>query len=109
MAFCLSISSAMAFGKGVFSLLGRYRFRSFWSLDLGMVAIKLFAGEWIRISVGFVGCCVISCEPVAIVSKSGFFCCVVYVVCWGCHPRGWCGGVGGCFRVFFCFGAVFFL
>ena len=62
----------MAFGRGVLSLFGRYMLRSFWSLDLAMVAISLPVGEWIRTSVGLVGCWVISWEPVAIVSRSGF-------------------------------------
>ncbi len=103
----MSMSSAMAFGRGVFSLLEQYRYCNFWSLDLVMVAIKRPVGEWIRISIGSVGCCVISYVLVAILSRSGLMGCAVYVVCWGCHPPGWCGGVGGLLRVFFCFGAVF--
>ena len=70
-----------------------------------MVVMSRPSGAWSRISLFFVGWCVISNLPVGMASRSGLIGLVVYVVCRGCHPLGCTGGKGGDVRVFLRVGA----
>ncbi len=51
------------------------------------------------------GWCVISYAPVGMASRSGLIGFVMNVVCRGCHPSGYFGGMGGVVRVFLRVGA----
>ena len=93
---CLCVRLAIASGgSGVLVSVGLYRFVSFWRRAFVIVVISLPSGAWKRISLWFVGCCVISYVAVGIASRSGFMGEVVNVVCLGCQLRGCCLGAEG--------------
>ena len=104
---CLCVRLAISFGSGVLVSAGLYRFVSFWRRAFVIVVISLLFGAFRKISLWFVGCCVISYVAVGTASKSGFMGEVVNVVCLGCQPRGRCLEAGGAVLTFFRVGALF--
>ena len=70
-----------------------------------IVVISRPSGAWRSASCVLFGWCVISYDPVGIASRSGFIGVVVFVVCRGCHPPGFFGGLSGVVRVFLRVGA----